>query len=133
MHLRAFALQEFEHVEVAVALGDLRPELAGDLHHRLHLGAVDFDGVHLLARRGQGIQIVLAPHVLVHLAEHVEGVAQNLVALEFRLRPVRSPLLDLERVAVLQVLAKPVHRLAEDTVGISLRSLRRDESGRSGR
>ena len=49
-HLRAFALQEVEHVEVAVALGDLRPELAGDLHHRLDRGAVDLDGVHLFAR-----------------------------------------------------------------------------------
>ena len=36
-HLRAFALQEVEHVEVAVAFGDLRPEFAGDLHQRLHL------------------------------------------------------------------------------------------------
>ena len=42
-HLCAFALQEVEHVEVAVTLGDLRPELAGDLHHRLHAGAVHFD------------------------------------------------------------------------------------------
>ena len=42
-HLRAFALQEVEHVEVAVALGGLRPELAGDLDDRLHAQAVDFD------------------------------------------------------------------------------------------
>ena len=37
-HLRAFALQEFEHVEVAVALGGLRPEFAGDLHHAASRG-----------------------------------------------------------------------------------------------
>ena len=42
-HLRAFALQEVEHVEVAVALGGLRPEFAGDLDDRLDAQAVDFD------------------------------------------------------------------------------------------
>ena len=35
-HLRAFALQEVEHVEVAVAFGGLRPEFAGDLHDGLY-------------------------------------------------------------------------------------------------
>ena len=42
-HLRAFALQEVEHVEVAVAFGGLRPEFAGDLDDRLHAQAVDID------------------------------------------------------------------------------------------
>ena len=73
-HLRAFALQEIEHVEVAVAFGDLRPELAGDLHQRLHPRAIHLDGVHLFAGSVQSVQIVLAPHVLVPLAEHVESV-----------------------------------------------------------
>jgi hypothetical protein len=49
-HLRAFALEEFEHVEVAVALGELRPELAGDLHQRFHAGAIHLDGIHFFAR-----------------------------------------------------------------------------------
>ena len=118
--LRAFALKEFEHVEVAVAFGDLRPEFARDLHHRLHLGAIHFDGVHLFARRSQCIQIVLAPHMFVHLAEHVKGVAQNLVALELGLGPVGGALFDLERVAISQVVAKAVHRLAEHAIGFAL-------------
>ncbi len=40
-HLRALPLEEGEHVEVAVALGGLRPELAGDLDDRLHAEPVD--------------------------------------------------------------------------------------------
>ena len=48
-HLRALALQEVEHVEVAVAFGGLRPEFAGDLDDRLHAQAVDFDGVEAVA------------------------------------------------------------------------------------
>src|ERR1700719_4203926 len=36
-HLRALALKETEHVEIAVALSDGSPELAGDLYYRLHL------------------------------------------------------------------------------------------------
>ncbi len=63
--LRALALQEVEHVEVAVAFGDLRPEFAGDLHYRLDLGAIHFDRFILLASSFQRIQIILAPHVLV--------------------------------------------------------------------
>ena len=38
--LRALPLQEGEHVEVAVALGGLRPEFAGDLDDGLHAEAV---------------------------------------------------------------------------------------------
>ena len=42
-HLRSFAFQELEHVEVAVALGDLRPEFTRDLYYGLHAQAVHFD------------------------------------------------------------------------------------------
>ena len=52
-HLRTFAFQELEHMEVAVAFGDLCPEFPSDLHHRLHFGAVNLDLVHLL---GSGIE-----------------------------------------------------------------------------
>src|ERR1041385_8849642 len=42
-HLRPFALEEPEHVEISVALGGLRPEFACDLDHRLDFGAVAAD------------------------------------------------------------------------------------------
>ena len=68
----------------------------------------------------QSIQIVLAPHVLVPFAEHIECVPQNFVVLEFRLRPVRSAFLDFKRLAISQVVAKSVDRLSEDAVGFAL-------------
>src|SRR6266567_6875401 len=118
--LRAFPLEEFEHVEVAVALGNLRPELASNLNHRLHLGAVHFNAIHLFASGGQSIQIVPAPQMFVHLAEHIEGVSQNLVTLEFRLSPVRCPLFDLERIPILEILTESIHRLAEYALRLAL-------------
>ena len=42
-HLGPFAFQEFEHVEVAIAFGDLGPEFAGDFHDRLHLCTIHFN------------------------------------------------------------------------------------------
>src|SRR5258708_3073557 len=58
--------------------------------------------------------------MLIHLAENIEGVPQDLIALEFRLGPVRSQLLDLKRVPVSEVLAKSVHRLAKYAVSLAL-------------
>src|SRR5260370_7625044 len=58
--------------------------------------------------------------MLVHFAEHVDSVPQNLVALELRLGPVRSPLFDLKRIPVSKILAKSIHRLAEYTIGVAL-------------
>src|SRR5580658_4357534 len=58
--------------------------------------------------------------MLIHLAKHVEGVSQNLVALKFRFGPVRSPLLDFERISISQVVAESIHGLVEDAVGFSL-------------
>ena len=80
-YLRALALQEFKHVEVAIALGNLCPEFTGDLHHGLHLGTVDLDAVHVVSGCGQGVKVILPAQMFVHLAEHIEGVTQNLVAL----------------------------------------------------
>src|ERR1700722_18772809 len=58
--------------------------------------------------------------MLVHLAEHIESVSQNLVAFEFRLGPVRSPLFDLKRVPISEILAKPLHGLAEHALRLAL-------------
>ena len=63
--------------------------------------------------------------MLVPLAEHVECVPQNLVALEFRLRPFRRNLFDLKRLAILQIRAKTIHRLAENPVGLALLRFKR--------
>ncbi len=118
-NLRAFALKEIEHVEVAVTFGELRPELARDLYHRLHLGAIHLNRVKFLAGSGQGVEIVIAPEVLVHLAKNVEGIAENLVALKLGFCPIGRGLLNFERVTVFQITTEPIHRLTEYFVGLA--------------
>src|SRR5215470_5761769 len=124
-NLSPLALQEFKHVEVAVAFGELGPEFPGDFDHRFDTSAVHFDGVQFVAGRLQGIEIILAPHMLVPFPKSIECVAQNLVALELGFRPVRCLLFDLKRLAILEILAQSVHRLAKDPVGLSLGYLER--------
>src|SRR5260370_39982900 len=58
--------------------------------------------------------------MLVHLAENIESVPQDLVTLEVRLGPVWSPLFDFKRVPVSEVLAKSIHRLAEYAISLTL-------------
>ncbi len=48
------------------------------------------------------------------------GVAQNLVALEFRLEPIRRALLDFERIAIPQVVAEPIDHFAEHAIRLAL-------------
>src|SRR4051794_16329369 len=63
-HLRAFLLEETEHVEVAVSFGRLRPEFAGDLNDWTHAQAIDGNGVELIPNFvergyvGVGIELV---------------------------------------------------------------------------
>ena len=58
--------------------------------------------------------------MLVHLAEHVKRVPQDLVALELRLGPVRRPLLDLKRIPIPEVLREHIHRLAKHALSLAL-------------
>src|SRR5580692_2407396 len=55
-----------------------------------------------------------------HLAENIEGVAENLVALEFGFCPIGRALFNLERVTVFQITAQSVHRVPEYFVGLAL-------------
>src|SRR5579859_5011278 len=41
--LRAFLLEEAEHIEIAIALGSLGPKLTGDLHDGFYARAVDLN------------------------------------------------------------------------------------------
>src|ERR1051326_2517170 len=81
-YLRSLTFEEVEHMEVAVPLSDLGPELARDLDRWLHARAVHFNRIHSFARGRKSVEIILAPHVLVPLAKHVKRVAKNLVALD---------------------------------------------------
>ena len=84
-HLRAFFFQEAEHVEVAVALGGLRPEFAGDLDDGLHAGAVDGDRGKAVAHFAQRGHHVVAEKLVQELAQVFRGareprLAQNSLA-----------------------------------------------------
>src|SRR5580658_7912012 len=85
--LRALALKEPEHVEIAVALGDRGPKLAGDLHHWLHFGAIDFHLVDPFTARFQGFQIRLPIRVLVDLTPGVPEAHELVVTLEITPSP----------------------------------------------
>jgi hypothetical protein len=75
-HLRALALQEVEHVEIAVAFGGLRPEFAGDLDDGLHAQAVDFDLVERVAAAVQRRDIIVALQLVDELADILGGVLE---------------------------------------------------------
>src|SRR5581483_6068710 len=121
-YLRAFALQELEHVEVAVAFGDLRPELADDLHYRLHLQAVDFDGVQLFADRSHGVFIGIAVKLLAQLEQRIHGHFPLLAFVFAALlrHPRRQVLVVLEWLALAQHGAERVHRTLPDLVRLAL-------------
>ncbi len=119
-HLRAFTLEEFEHVEIAVAFGGLRPELAGDFHHRFHARAVHFHGVELLAAFFQRVEVDIAIEVLANLPQRVEGIAHGLLFREVVLRPFRRALHDFKRRPVAQRGGELVHRALEHLFGLAL-------------
>jgi hypothetical protein len=107
-------------VEVAVTLGGLRPKFASDLHHRLHAEAIHFNGIHPVSRVMQRLEIILAPHVLMPLAEDVERVAQHLIVFDLRFQPLRPALFNLKRFAVFQVFAQSIHHFVEHAISFAL-------------
>ncbi len=129
-HLRAFALQELEHVEVAVAFGGLRPELADDLDHRFHPQAIDLDGGQLFAHRVQGFLVRIAVKLLANLGQRVDPDLPllALVGADLLRHPLRQVFVVFERLALAQHGAKRVHRLVEDAVGLALFHLIRTDA-----
>src|SRR6516165_9795636 len=65
--------------------------------------------------------------MLVHLAEDIEGVTENLVALELRLGPVGGALLDFKSISITQIVAESVHCFAEHTIGFALVHFKRPD------
>src|SRR5664279_3889884 len=117
-HLRAFTLQEFEHVEVAIALGDLRPELADDLDHRLHAQAVHLDGGELLANSRQRLFVGVAVKLLADLGQRVDPDLPllALVGTDLLRHPLRQVFVVLERLAIAQQGAQLVDGRLKDFI-----------------
>ena len=111
-HLRALALQEVEHVEVAVALGGLRPELAGDLHDGFHAQPVD---IHFIEPVAAALQ---RPHVIVTL-KLVDELADVLRRIGEAAQVFAEPVFEFPRPLLAEHLVQVVHGLVEDAVGLA--------------
>ncbi|MBI4263801.1 MAG: hypothetical protein HY657_05470 [Acidobacteria bacterium] len=122
-HLRALALEEAEHPEVAVALGGLRPELPGDLHHRLHAQAVDLNRADALARRLERLDRLRAVQVVVDLAERVERVAERPALAQ----PPWRALLDFVLLSITHRACEVVHHFVHHAVCLARAHLERTD------
>src|SRR5262245_27105269 len=91
-NLRALAVEEAEHVEVAVALGRLREELAGHLDDWLHAQAVDLDLGEAVACGLERVGVFPAEELVEEFAYVLGGVADGQVLQEAaRLALEREP------------------------------------------
>ena len=72
----ALAFEEGKHVEVAIALGGLRPEFAGDLDDRLYAKPIHFYPADTFAAMAQHITVGIAVQVFAYLAQGIERVFQ---------------------------------------------------------
>src|SRR5215472_16264360 len=111
-NLRAFLLQEVEHVDVAVALGGLRPEFAGDLDDRLHAQAVDVDTVESVAHLFERGDVLIALELVDELADVFRGVAEAAQV------PGHAGF-ELPRLFLAENLVQVVHASVEHAVGVA--------------
>ncbi len=113
-------LQEGEHVEVAIAFGGLRPELAGDLDDRLHAQAVDLDGVDAVAAGMQRIDVFLAIEIVSDLAQGAADARDFLVLFKIRLGPRWRGIHDVPALAVAQRVGQRLYGVADYLVRLTL-------------
>ena len=116
---RAFALEELEHVEVAVAFGGLREELAGHLHQRLDPQAIDFDLRRGARARRERVVRLLAPEVVVDLARRVRRRLGDPIREDPLRQPGRRALLDAEHAAIAERRPRAAPSLREDAVRLA--------------
>ena len=110
--LRALALEERKHVEVAVALGGLRPELTGDLDDGLHPQAVHGDRVEAVAYVVQRLNIAIAIKLFEELTEVIDDPLHG----DF-VGDLAQLVLHLPRRLLLQHLVHVVHDFIHGGVG----------------
>src|SRR6266496_529416 len=76
-YLRALALEEHEHVEVAIALGGLGPEFPCNLDDRLHSQTVYFNPVEQIAAALERGYVILAFELAHEFADVFRGVFES--------------------------------------------------------
>ncbi len=110
--LGALALQEVEHVEVAVAFGGLRPEFAGNLDDGFDTQAIDIDRVEAVAAALQGGHVFVALQLIHEFADVLRGVAEAA-------QVFAHALIELPGAFLAEHLVEVVHLLVEHTVGFA--------------
>src|ERR1022692_4366567 len=120
-HLLAFTLHKFEHVKVAIAHGDLRPELADDPDYRLHAPAIHLDGSELFADSRQRLFVWVAVKLLADLGQRVDPDLPllALVGAYFLGHPFRQVFVVLERLALAQQGAQRIDGRLEDLIRLA--------------
>src|SRR5262249_25154898 len=112
--------EEGEHVEVAVALGGLRPEFTGDLDDRLDAQTVYLNGVYRIAAGVQSVDVLLAVKVVGDLAESAADSGKLVVLLKKGLGPFGRSFHDVPALAVAQGVGQGLRGVADHLVGLAL-------------
>ena len=91
-------------MKIAVAFGDLRPELTNDLHHRLYPQPIDLNGVQLLADRRHCLFVRIAVKLFADFAQRVDPELPLLafVGADLLGHPFRQVFVIFERLALAQ-------------------------------
>src|ERR1035437_4025089 len=119
MHLRAFAFKKAEHIEVAVAFGELRPKLADNLRHRLDASVIDLDLTKAPARLPHLAYEFRAVEMIQDLARGVEKARELGGAPQRRGQPARRAFQKLESSAGFQKMAPPVNDFFDGSIRAS--------------
>lgn len=116
--LGPFGLKKPKHIEVAVALGGVGPELAGDLDDRFGLQAIELDLVHVERDFSQWRRVLDRGQLVEKLDQDICGVELRFVVLGDQLT---SFALDLGKLALLDCIAEKLQGLLENVVDLARR------------
>ena len=123
MHLRAFAFKKAEHIEVAIAFGELRPELANDLDHGLDARVINLNFTETLARLMHHAHKLRAVKMIDNLAGGVEKTCELGHAARRSGEPRRRAIENLESPAGLEKMAQLVHHIFNSLIRASRNQL----------
>ena len=113
---RVFPLQKTEHVEIAVAFCRLRPQLAGNLHYRLHPQPVDLDGIEPGADMAQGPGVIFTEHLIQEFPDIIRMPGQIREVLQ---DTPRHAVFDLKPLLILYHAMQIVEALFKHLIGFS--------------
>ena len=123
MYLRALAFEEAEHIKIAVALGELRPEFADNFDHRLDARVIDLNFLNAQARLPHLGDKLRAVEMIDDLARDVEKACEPRGVPQRRGQPARRAFQNLELPPGFQEKAQPVHYIINRPVSAARNGL----------